>query len=130
MPARIHETRPERGGRRWLAGRAAWARITTIGLLAAMFQSCYFLAVSLTSASLATLVTIGSSPVLVLAAEKVLWPRRRSAPRPAGQATARRTTPVAQTSTTAQTGTSTANACHTAAPVRVPAESTRAASTV
>jgi hypothetical protein len=57
-------------GRRWPASRAAWARITTIGLLAAMFQSCYFLAVSLTSVSLATLVTIGSSPVLVLAAER------------------------------------------------------------
>jgi drug/metabolite transporter, DME family len=72
-------------GRRWPAGRAAWARITAIGLLAATFQSCYFLAVSLTSVSLATLVTIGSSPVLVLAAERVLW--RRQAGRRASLAT-------------------------------------------
>ena len=27
-------------GRRWPAGRAAWARIAVIGLLAALFQSC------------------------------------------------------------------------------------------
>src|SRR4029077_5929195 len=57
-------------GRRWPAGRAAWARIAVIGLLAALFPRCSFLAVSLTSVSLATLVTIGSSPVLVLAAER------------------------------------------------------------
>jgi drug/metabolite transporter, DME family len=46
-------------------GRPAWTRITIIGLLAAFFQSCYFTAVSLTSVSLATLVTIGSAPVIV-----------------------------------------------------------------
>jgi len=72
-------------GRRWPAGRAAWARIAVIGLLAAVFQSCYFLAVSLTSVSLATLVTIGSSPVLVLAAERAGGQRR--AGRRAGLAT-------------------------------------------
>jgi drug/metabolite transporter (DMT)-like permease len=33
-----------------------------IGLLAALFQGCYFTAVSLTSVSLATLLTIGSGP--------------------------------------------------------------------
>ena len=55
--------------RRWPAGRAAWMRIAAIAGLAAVFQSCYFTAVSLTSVSLATLVTIGSAPVLVLAAE-------------------------------------------------------------
>jgi len=36
-----------------------------VGLLAAEFQSCYFLAVSLTSVSLATLITIGAAPVIV-----------------------------------------------------------------
>ncbi len=35
-----------------------------------MFQSCYFTAVSLSSVSLATLVTIGSAPVIVLAVER------------------------------------------------------------
>jgi DME family drug/metabolite transporter len=63
-------------GRRWPAGRAAWARIGAIAGLAAVFQGCYFTAVSLTSVSLATLVTIGSAPVLVLAAERVHGQRR------------------------------------------------------
>ena len=58
-------------GRRWPAGRAAWTRITVIGLLAAIFQSCYFTAVSLTSVPLATLVTIGAAPVIVLGADRV-----------------------------------------------------------
>ncbi len=71
-------------GRRWPAGRAAWTRIATIAGLAAVFQSCYFTAVALTSVSLATLVTIGSAPVLVLAAERV---RGRRAGRLAGCAT-------------------------------------------
>ncbi len=68
-------------GRRWPAGRAAWTRITVIAGLAAVFQSCYFTAVSLTSVSLATLVTIGSAPVLVLAAQRVAGP---APDRPAG----------------------------------------------
>jgi DME family drug/metabolite transporter len=63
-------------GRPWPASRAAWTRITAIGLLAAIFQSCYFTAVSLTSVSLATLVTIGSTPVLVLAADRVTGRRQ------------------------------------------------------
>ena len=57
-------------GRRWPAGRAAWTRITVIGLLAALYQSCYFTAVSLTSVPLATLVTIGTAPVIVLGVER------------------------------------------------------------
>ncbi len=69
-------------GRRWPSGRAAWTRITAIAGLAALFQSCYFTAVSLTSVSLATLVTIGSAPVLVLAAERVRG-RRPGRPRAA-----------------------------------------------
>ena len=48
--------------------RAAWLRIAQTGLLAAVFQAAYFTAVSLTSVSLATLVTIGSAPVIVLLA--------------------------------------------------------------
>jgi DME family drug/metabolite transporter len=54
---------------RWPSGRRAWTRVVVIGLLAAEFQACYFLAVSLTSVSLATLVTIGASPVIVGVAE-------------------------------------------------------------
>jgi DME family drug/metabolite transporter len=60
-------------------GRAAWTRVTAFGLLAAEFQACYFTAVSLTSVSLATLVTIGGTPVIVQA---VRWLRgHRAVPR-------------------------------------------------
>ena len=58
-------------GRRWPAGRAAWTRVIVIGLLAALFQGCYFTAVSLTSVPLATLVTIGSAPVIVQGVERL-----------------------------------------------------------
>ncbi len=52
-------------GRRVPAGRAAWTRIAVNGLLSAQFQGCYFAAISLTSVSLATLITIGGTPVIV-----------------------------------------------------------------
>ena len=58
-------------GRRWPASRAAWARIAVIGALAALYQSCYFTAVALTSVALATLVAIGTAPVIVLAVYRV-----------------------------------------------------------
>ena len=57
-------------GRRWPAGRAAWARIAVNGLLSALFQGCYFAAISLTSVSLATLITIGGTPVIVAIVEQ------------------------------------------------------------
>lgn len=57
--------------KRWPAGRAAWTRIAVNGLLSALFQGCYFAAISLTSVSLATLVTIGGAPVIVAVAEQV-----------------------------------------------------------
>ncbi|GIF21887.1 DME family drug/metabolite transporter [Actinoplanes tereljensis] len=57
-------------------GRAAWTRIVVLGLLAAEFQACYFAAVSKVSVSLATLITIGASPVLVLAAESLTGRRK------------------------------------------------------
>jgi drug/metabolite transporter, DME family len=58
-------------GPRWPAGRAAWTRIVMIGVLAALYQSCYFMAVSLTSVALATLVAIGTAPVIVLGVRRV-----------------------------------------------------------
>ena len=60
-----------RAGRRWPVGRAAWTRIAVIGVLAALYQSCYFTAVALTSVALATLVTIGTAPVIVLGVYRV-----------------------------------------------------------
>jgi drug/metabolite transporter, DME family len=71
-------------GRRWPAGpgtRAAWTRVAVTGLLAAAFQGCYFSAVSLTSVSLATLVTIGASPVIVQVVERIRGRGRRGAAR-------------------------------------------------
>ena len=58
-------------GRRWPAGRAAWTRIAVIGVVAALYQSCYFTAVALTSVALATLVTIGTAPVIVLGVDRL-----------------------------------------------------------
>jgi DME family drug/metabolite transporter len=58
-------------GKRWPTGRAAWTRLAVTGALAALFQACYFTAVSLTSVSLATLVTIGGAPVIVQAAGRL-----------------------------------------------------------
>ncbi|GAA4565603.1 EamA family transporter [Micromonospora coerulea] len=59
-------------------GRHVWARMVVNGLLAAVFQSCFFAAVSLTNVSLATLLTIGASPALVLSAEWIAGRRRVS----------------------------------------------------
>jgi DME family drug/metabolite transporter len=63
-------------GRRMPRGRAAWTRIAWIGTLTAGYQACFFGAVAATSVSLATLVTIGTAPVLVLAVERVTGRRK------------------------------------------------------
>ncbi|RZS45119.1 DME family drug/metabolite transporter [Herbihabitans rhizosphaerae] len=52
--------------------RAAARRILATGALLAVFQTAYFTAVSSTSVSLATLITIGSVPVFVTGATAVL----------------------------------------------------------
>jgi len=57
-------------------GRAVLRRLIAVGCLAATFQACYFTAVSLTSVSLATLVTIGSAPAMVLVGEQLTGRRR------------------------------------------------------
>ncbi|HEV3356794.1 MAG TPA: EamA family transporter [Pseudonocardiaceae bacterium] len=63
-------------GRRLPRSRAAYLRVGLIGLLTAIYQASYFAAVTLTSVSLATLITIGSSPVIVLAVETITGRRR------------------------------------------------------
>lgn len=45
--------------------RAAWRRVGAVAVLTAAFQACYFTAVALTSVGLATLVAIGTAPVVV-----------------------------------------------------------------
>ena len=60
-------------------GRAAWTRVGTVGVLAAGFQACYFAAVACTDVSLATLITIGAAPVLVVGFEQATGRRRLSA---------------------------------------------------
>jgi DME family drug/metabolite transporter len=56
-------------GQRPPTSRDAWTRIGVIGLLSALFQGCYFGAIALTSVSLATLITIGGTPVIVAVVE-------------------------------------------------------------
>jgi DME family drug/metabolite transporter len=53
-------------------GRAAWARVAVVGLLAAAFQAAYFWSIAFSSVSLATLITIGGTPVIVGVAEIVM----------------------------------------------------------
>lgn len=57
-------------------GRTAWRRIAAVGALSAVYQSCYFAAVALTSVSVATLVTLGSAPLMVVTAETILTRQR------------------------------------------------------
>ncbi len=57
-------------------GRRSWTRIVVIGLLAAEFQGTYFAAVAVTGVSLATLISIGATPLLILIAEAVTGRRR------------------------------------------------------
>lgn len=63
-------------GRPLPRGRAVWSRIAVVGVLAAVYQACYFASISLTSVSLATLIAIGAFPVLVAALERATGRRR------------------------------------------------------
>ncbi len=63
--------------------RAGWLRVAVIGLTSAAYQLCYFTAVGLAGVSVATLVTIGSTPLLVLLVEGVTG-RVRAPPPPGG----------------------------------------------
>jgi drug/metabolite transporter, DME family len=66
-------------GRRGLPrGLPAWRRITVIGLLSALYQSSYFAAIALTSVSMATLVTVGATPALVVLVEACTGRQRLS----------------------------------------------------
>ncbi|HKS48725.1 MAG TPA: EamA family transporter [Amycolatopsis sp.] len=51
-------------------------RLLAAGVLLGLFQACYFAAVSLTSVSIATMITIGSVPVFVALATSVRERRR------------------------------------------------------
>ena len=62
---------------------AAVRRVLLVGMLSALYQGCYFAAVSFTDLAVATLIPIGLAPVLVLAVEST---RRRSVPAPASLA--------------------------------------------
>ena len=58
--------------------RQNWRRLLLIGALFAFFQASYFAAVALSSVSVATMTTIGSSPVALAVASAI---RTRRAPR-------------------------------------------------
>ncbi|WP_330229838.1 DMT family transporter [Nocardia sp. NBC_00508] len=55
----------------WPRDPLAWRRIGAVAVLAAIFQAAYFGAVAAASVSLATLITIGMSPVVVAVLEHV-----------------------------------------------------------
>ncbi|SBT38698.1 DMT family transporter [Micromonospora auratinigra] len=57
-------------------GARAWVRIAALGILAAAFQACFFAAAARLSVSLATLVTIGTSPILAMTTEWLTGRRR------------------------------------------------------
>ncbi|MBB4685022.1 DMT family transporter [Amycolatopsis jiangsuensis] len=65
-------------GRLRVPSRAALRRLLAVGGLFAFFQTSYFVAVSLSSVSIATMTTIGSSPVVLAVVSAV---RSRRAPR-------------------------------------------------
>ncbi len=67
-------------GRLALPGAAARRRVLLVALAATAYQAAYFAAVALTSVRLATLVTLGAAPILVLAADAL---RERRPPPPA-----------------------------------------------
>ncbi|KIA59795.1 DMT family transporter [Nocardia vulneris] len=62
--------------RPWPRNPQAWRRIGAVAVLAAAFQACYFGAVAASSVSVATLLTIGTSPVVVALLEQLTGRRR------------------------------------------------------
>jgi DME family drug/metabolite transporter len=52
-------------------GRRAWRRIGAVAGLAAVFQASYFAAVAVSSVTVATLIAIGSAPILVVVSDAV-----------------------------------------------------------
>ncbi|MFI5959175.1 DMT family transporter [Cryptosporangium sp. NPDC051539] len=62
--------------RRVPRGRRAWRRVGTVAVLAALFQASYFSAVAVSSVTVATLIAIGSAPLLVLVVDVVATRRR------------------------------------------------------
>ncbi|GAJ83435.1 hypothetical protein NBRGN_063_00390 [Nocardia brasiliensis NBRC 14402] len=62
--------------RPWPRNAQAWRRIGAVAVLAAAFQACYFGAVAASSVSVATLLTIGTSPVVVALLEQLTGGRR------------------------------------------------------
>ncbi|WP_052665214.1 DMT family transporter [Nitriliruptor alkaliphilus] len=62
-----------------VAARPTWAdarRLAVIGVGLAAYQACYFIAVQRAGVSIATLITLGSAPVLVICGERLLTGRR------------------------------------------------------
>ncbi len=65
---------------RWPTTGAGWRRVAAIAACSAAYQQFYFTGVALTGVSIATLVTIGSTPVMVAAFEAATG-RQRLGPR-------------------------------------------------
>ncbi len=65
----------------WSLARHQWRRVTAVGVLTAAFQLLFFIAVLATGVSVATVVTLGFAPVLLLAVGSVQHRRLPSAGR-------------------------------------------------
>ncbi|MEO5711574.1 MAG: DMT family transporter [Nocardioidaceae bacterium] len=50
----------------WVAARAQWRRVAVVGVLTAVFQMLFFVAVVVTGVSVTTVVCLGFAPVLLL----------------------------------------------------------------
>lgn len=59
-------------------GRSGAVRVLAVGALSALYQACYFAAVAFTNVAVATLITLGSAPVLVIVVETVRQRQRPS----------------------------------------------------
>lgn len=59
--------------------RKAWRHVASLGVLAAIFQAAYFSALHIGSVSVATLVAIGSAPLVVLVVDRVRGARPTAA---------------------------------------------------
>ncbi|NEE00024.1 DMT family transporter [Phytoactinopolyspora halotolerans] len=57
-------------------GRRGVRRLLTVGLITAWYQNWYFAAIELSSVGLATLLTLGAAPIMVVVAESVIAGRR------------------------------------------------------
>ncbi|MCG6566098.1 DMT family transporter [Tessaracoccus sp. Y36] len=68
------------GTLRWPRSRSGWGRVAAMALCSAVYQLCFFSAVGVLGVSVATLIAVGSAPVLVLSVDLLAGRQRLSPP--------------------------------------------------